>query len=323
MKRALFNFLFVFSSSVLSVGAQIDQTHPELCAKPGGAVPIPPNFSVTVDRSAGHADLFLGSGFSAIKVSIPSVVDEVQEVCPLPGGRLLVFGANYNDANLNIVDPTNATLLDSFEGFAPAMSPNQRWLAYRKFYPRHTEFDPSEEYLLYDLTKTAAQNRPPGVPTDDRDDVGVAIFPLVESSNAPFDNSWLPEVQQHGAGSDSFFWASDSQAVVFGDILQKLFSVVLVTIDESGATKAYVHPIKVSQTCPGKPDHLDSFGVFIAHADIGPAMEGDRLIHLSFRPTPGVCEPKEMELHSADFQPAKPEVHVRPKKLKAVEGPPL
>jgi hypothetical protein len=309
-------------SSALPLAAQIDQTHPELCARPAGAVPIPPNLSVTVDRSVGHADLFLGNGLSAVKIDIPGVVVEIEEVCPLLDGRVVLFGGTYNSTNINIIDPAAAKLTDSFSGFNPAMSPNQRWLAFRKFYPRHTELPTSEEYLLYDLTRTAAQNRPAGIAPDDWQDVGVPIFPL-GMNNSLTDHIGLPEDQQHRAGSNSFFWASDSQAMVFGDILQDRFATILVTIDESGATKAYVHPIKVSETCPGKPDHLDSFGVFIEHADIGPAIEGDRLIHLSLRPTPGVCEPKDMELHSADFQPAKPEVHVRPKRLKAAEGPPL
>jgi hypothetical protein len=34
----------------LTVFGQIDQTHPELCGKPDGVVPLPSNISATVDK---------------------------------------------------------------------------------------------------------------------------------------------------------------------------------------------------------------------------------------------------------------------------------
>jgi hypothetical protein len=156
----LFSLLFMLPSF-----SQISQTHPELCGKPDGSVPLPPNVSATVDRSIGQGDLFLGPSDSAVKISIPEVVaDVIDEVCPISGGRLVVFGSvGYELKNINIIDSAKAALLDSFDGFTPAMSPNQRWLVYRKFYPFHTELPVSEEYLLYDLSKTPAQNRPSGI----------------------------------------------------------------------------------------------------------------------------------------------------------------
>ena len=58
------------------------------------------------------------------------------------------------------------------------MSPDQRWLAFRKFYPARTELPVTEEYLVYDLTKTPAQNRNAAVRVDNYTDVGLDLFPL-------------------------------------------------------------------------------------------------------------------------------------------------
>ncbi len=298
---------------VFPLSGQITQEHPELCAKLDGFVPLPPNVSAVVDHSIGHADLFIGSGNSTVKISLPGVVDDVDEVCPLSDGRLVLFGGTYNSANINIIDGTHALLLDSFYGFDPAMSPNQRWLVYRKFYPLHTELPVSEEYLLYDLTKTPAQDRPRGVVLYDRANVGAVIFPLGQR-NLLTDNIGLPEDQQHSFRSKSFFWAPDSQAIVFGDSVQDRFSLVLVLIDSAGVPRAYVHPIPVSEECSGNKIAPKNFGLSLSHAEIGLDKNGDRSIEVTFEPSPGVCVPQALELRSADFQPAKAEVHVEPKR---------
>ena len=190
---ALFPLIFVSSSF-----CQIDQDHPELCGKPGGTVPLPPNIAAAIDRSIGQGDLFLGSGNSATKISLPGVVNKIAEVCPLSDGRLVVFAESGYSTNIDIVDRAGALLKDDIWAFTPAMSPDQRWLAYRKFYPRHTELPVSEEYLLYDLTKSAGQNRRFDVTLDDHDDAGTPVYPwgrrisAVTTSECPETSSTRP-----------------------------------------------------------------------------------------------------------------------------------
>jgi hypothetical protein len=209
MKTFVLRILFLSSLVIPSFG-QISQTHPELCGKPDAAVPLPPNVWATVDRWQGQGDVFIGPSGSAVKISLPEVVDAIDEVCPISDGRLVIFGKAGNRLNnIAIIDSAKASLLDSFYGFSAVLSPNQKWLVYGKFYPRHTELPPSDEYLLYDLTKSPAQNRPPGVALDDRDDVGAVIFPLGQK-NLPLDNIGVPEDQQHQFSSETFYWAPDS-----------------------------------------------------------------------------------------------------------------
>jgi hypothetical protein len=290
--------------------AQISQTHPELCGKPNGFVPLPPNVSATMDRSTGDADLFLKSGDSTAKINLPAVVNKIEEVCPLSDGRFVVFGHSGYSASVDIIDSTTATLIDDIWGFSPAMSPNQRWLVYRKFYPRHTDEAVSDEYLLYDLTKTPAQNRPPGIALDDHWDVGRAIFPLGQK-NLAGDNIGVPENQQHSCRSESFLWAPDSRAVAFADSVQGKLSIVLVGVDENGNTTASVRTISIAEVC-GPATHEGSLpSLDITASELEVEQSGDRSIHLGFLTgmVPN-CELKKVDLHLEDFQPAKTEVHV-------------
>jgi hypothetical protein len=305
MRLVISSILFSLLLIVPSFG-QIDQTHPELCGKPDGVVPLPSNVWATVDLSDGEGSLFIGTSVSSVKISIPGVVaDVIEEVCPISNNRLVVFGnAGKGLKNINIIDTAKAALLDSFYGYRPAMAPNQRWLVYGKFYPQHTELPASDEYLLYDLAKGPAQNRPPGVSLDDDENVGRAIFPLGQK-NLALDNIGVPENQQHWRGS-SFYWTSDSRAILFGDLLQKKFSIVLITLDSNGNTTSLVHPVSFADVC-GKvadDDHLNHF----ESAEFDPEQNSDRSVRIRFN-HPG-CAPKTLEFHLSDFQPAKPEIHV-------------
>lgn len=314
MKSSIVSILLLMLFT-LTVFGQIDQTHPELCGKPDGVVPLPPNISATVDKWQGHGDLLIGPADSAVKISLPNVVDTIDEVCPISGGRLVVF-ARAGDTlnNIAIVDGVKASLIDSFYGFSAVMSPDQRWLSYGKFFPRHTDLPPSSEYLLYDLTKSPAQNRPPAITPDDWMNVGKPIFPLGQK-NDNGDNIGVPEDQQHWMGSPSFYWTQDSRAIVFGDLLQKKFSIVLVTLDNSGNTTALVHPVSFPDICgrAANEDYLNHF----ESAEFGSGQGGDRSIRIRFN-HPG-CAPKTLEFHLSDFQPAQPELHESPKpKLKSI-----
>jgi hypothetical protein len=99
MKRNLTRILILALFGVAAF-AQIEQTHPELCSLPDGAVPSLPAMSISVDRSQGSAKLSVGEGMTAQTIDLPGVIDSVAEVCPLSGGRYLVFGETYNSMNI-------------------------------------------------------------------------------------------------------------------------------------------------------------------------------------------------------------------------------
>lgn len=85
-----------------------------------------------------------------------------------------MFG-DYGGTDVFIVDKAKASILDSFLSFDPVMSPDQRWIVYQKTFPLHG-VEATEEYLIYDLTKSPAQNRPDG-DTTNHEDVGTTIYP--------------------------------------------------------------------------------------------------------------------------------------------------
>jgi hypothetical protein len=134
--------------------------------------------------------------------------------------------------------------------------------------------------------------------------VGKPIFPLGQK-NENGDNIGVPEEQQHRRGS-SFYWTSNSRAIVFGDLLQRKFSIVLVTLDSDGNTTALVHPVSFADVC-GRAANDDNLNHFES-ADFDPEQNGDRSVRIRFN-HPG-CAPKTLGFHLSDFQPAKPEVHV-------------
>jgi hypothetical protein len=125
------------------------------------------------------------------------------------------------------------------------------------------------------------------------------------------DNVGLPESQQHQSASESFYWAPDSQAIVFGDRVQNTISIVLVQLDLNGKSTASVHPVSISDVCREKaiddPFHIES-------GEVEREQGGDRLVRFKFFSTDGVCVPKTLELHSDAFHSVRPEIHVPPKR---------
>jgi hypothetical protein len=167
-----------------AVRSQITQSHPEYCGIPGNLNPPLPPVTARVDSNNGTATLFLSQRSSATAVLRlqDDLVSEISEVCPLSDGRLVVFGEipRYEGVaeNIFVVDSAKSSLVDSFSAYRPVLSPNQRWIAYVKFHPFYVEG--SSEIMLYDLSKTPAQNRPPldpVHPNDVKTDVGTIIFP--------------------------------------------------------------------------------------------------------------------------------------------------
>lgn len=284
---------------------QLAQLHPELCGTPNAVVALPP--AISAMRATGYdLNIFLRSG--APGIPIPGPLD-VEEVCPLPDGRLVVFGNMMTGKSFSIVDPAKPSTIDTVWGYDPLLSPDQKWIVFRKFFPRQTDEPASDEYLRYDLSRTPAQNRSPGVGLDWTEEVGTAIYPL-GWKNELADNIGAPEDQQHHHLS-TFFWAPDSRALVFADVNQGKRSVVLITIDEKGATTASVSPFPDSMECDdpaaaAKGKKAQPTG--LRHVEFAPQQGPDRLMFVDFEADG--CAPKTQQLHTDSFQPAKTEPRV-------------
>lgn len=126
LKRLSFLLLLNFDVSILffpaGLLAQITHDHPELCGNQG-AVPLPSDLTVVTDRSLGQSTLVF-TGEKGTKVPIPSVMGEVQQVCPLSSGRVLIFDvASSSLYNIVLADISARQITDSFHAYTPAISP--------------------------------------------------------------------------------------------------------------------------------------------------------------------------------------------------------
>jgi hypothetical protein len=214
-----------------------------------------------------------------------------------------------NGMSFSVVDPAVPSVVDTVFSYDPVLSPNGRWIVFRKFYPRSTERPASDEYLLYDFSVGPARNRAPGSSRDEDIDVGTSIYPA-GWKNEFGDNVGAAEAQQHWHES-AFYWSPDSRSILFADRNQGKDVLVLISIDQKGTATASVSPFPGGLDCDdprasakgrtAKPTGLRQV-VF------GPQMGGDRLLFVDFEGE--ACLPKTQQLHGGDFRPA--QVEVRP-----------
>jgi hypothetical protein len=304
MKRTPLIVLLALSFSGTVIG-QLPQRRPDFCGTPGVLVPLPRNVSAISYPEKGYSDLFVRDGATAVRLDTDEVIDQV---CELPEDRIVVFGnSGAYGTNISIVDMEKAVLVDTFLVYDPRLSPNRRWIAYRKFYPRQSDLRPSDEYLLYDLSKSPHQNRPsePFSLGPNDMDVGSPIYPL-GWKNESGDNLGAPDGQRHGHKSP-FFWAPDSRAIVFTDIFQEdKADVVLVTINDEGATTASIYPYSAME-CKGEDAKAMSKQAQPA-VEFGPQQGTDLPIFLKFQSAG--CTPMTLQLRRDSFRPAKRENRV-------------
>lgn len=305
MKLAVLVLIF----AVCPVWGQIVQSHPEYCGIAGGVnPPLPPDISATIDQSAGHAVLYIDRGGMAKAVPLPDLISEVAEVCPLADGRLVVF-ADFGGTDVFIVDRVTASVTDWFPAYFPEMSPDQRWIVYRKFYPLHG-VEASDELLIYDLTKTPAQNRPGGA--NGSTDPGRLIFPPGENG-VPYENIGVPTDQMHSIGR-RIYWAADSRALLFTDrVAGRPDRITLVTLDDRDRSAAFQRQVTIRDMCGLAVPSAD-LDWRMDQAEVGPEQSGNRsiVIDLGHR-ADRRCPPHALQLYKNDFQPLKPELHVTEK----------
>lgn len=293
----------LFSCSVPAV-CQLPQSRPEFCGLPGGMVQVPAGVSAEVTSERGRSDLFVHPGAPAIRLPLYDV--RIDQICPLPDGRLVAFGFPLNGTSINVVDTQSATLIDAFMSYHPVMSPDRRWIAFLKYYPRGAELPTSDEYLLYDLSKSPAQNRPSGQYSGEAldFDVGAAIYPN-GWKNEPGDNIGAPAELRHFSLS-TFFWAADSSEVLFADTSGRGSRIVRVSIGPDGATSASVYDLPTTLPCADNRADEETEWKAVRKIELGPKQALDQLVWVDFD-TNG-CVARTLQLHSDDFKPATAEI---------------
>lgn len=146
------------------------------------------------------------------RVRLPDELAQIDRIQAGVNDMLLVKGmVNGSGSEVVLIDTRASRSVDSFLCYLPEFSPDGRWIAFIKFYPTHG-VDGEDHYMVYDPTRTASQNRPPGIGVIDRINVGLSVFPK-KGQNAEYDN--LHGNEESIRSSSRLIWAQDSSAFVF------------------------------------------------------------------------------------------------------------
>lgn len=236
-----------------------------------------------------------------------------RQACRLPGQRILLLGDAGGRDTVVVVNLASGTLDDVFRAYSPAISPNRRWVIFRRFYPLQGVPDPSDQYMLYDLRKPSSENRVTdavglGAP-------GVEIYPVEDKF---FSNVEVPDEEKHEYRSP-FFWSADSKAVLFADLYQNKTDLILVTLEDNRHT-ALVLPVDPLKLCreSEKPDYIP-----LASARLTPLGPGGWEITAEFG---SFCRPDPLIVSSDRFRPARVQEHrplPPPKPMIMMPGKPL
>jgi hypothetical protein len=237
MQNRHFQILFAtISFCVPILHGQVAQERPELCGN-GDFVAVPSDLIAIEDA------LFLTPTNQKSQVKF-EFLGKVVQVCNLSSEKYLVVieASQGGSIEFLIINRKTGELLDRFRTFTPSVSPDQHWLVYRAYFA-HPVDPPSDEYLLYDLTKDAAANI---VPNGGKEPhfTGRVVYPVVKDSK-PFHNIGLPEKLRHGCQS-AFYWSSDSTALAFSDRTYDKGSLILVVLD-GNSFRSLMHPIALSE----------------------------------------------------------------------------
>jgi hypothetical protein len=302
--------MLLLCGSLHMADAQITQASPDLCGL-GGPVRIPDGISIIIIQGQGTALLTMTADHQHT-IQLPGVQDEIAEVCPISSDRLLIFGSAAGAYNVVIFDRKHETVADSFYAYDPKVSPDQRWLVSRSFYPAQSDVIFSEEYVLYDLNKSAEKKL--NTTTQQASEAERVIYPIVDGGGH-FERTALPSEQTHRFCSEAFYWSPDSRFVLFGDCMNHSLSVVLA---DALSQLTRVHSIHVSAECNQLKDSIDSLEIRVTNMEFEQGEKEDSFVALSLSSSVRSCLPKSVLLGLKDFAPASRELHKEQEKKPAV-----
>lgn len=154
---------------------------------------------------------------------------QVDEVDIISGTRALILSrASANFPEATVVELPSGKVVDHFASFRPALSRDHHLLAFLKDFPGHPgPVEITDEYIVYDLTRSATYNRPqfkPGVTYD----TGWPVYPL-GATNAAGENILPQGSPYHSLASQRLFWLGH-YTLAFADFFEGQNRLVVVSL---------------------------------------------------------------------------------------------
>jgi hypothetical protein len=189
------------------------------------------------------------------EVDMPSEVEQINVIRRVQQDVVVVLGMNNGDlSDVTVVQLSTGKILDKFFCYLPSLSPDGRYIAFVKFYPTHPGIPVEDHYMLYDTSKSPAENRPIGIPTTDWMNVGTTVYPM-GVANAPFDNYRKAD---HSVAFYRFIWSPDSQTLLFADRSHSSIAVVRIALGSYGKSERIsVFSIPAEKMCPHRENRSD------------------------------------------------------------------
>jgi hypothetical protein len=151
-------------------------------------------------------------------IELPHYPGDVTGYAKTPGGNIIITAKAGGSSNLvYILDLRVGQIIDSFLCSEATISPDHRYVVYKKFFPEHgvDEVQSSNFAMIYDADASPAANRDAnrGRLIDPLGDVGHLVFPASRTlarsrrDNIPITHTF----------PSYFFWSPDSKRVLFLD----------------------------------------------------------------------------------------------------------
>lgn len=259
--------------------------------------------------------ILLRQGSSVLRLRVVSD-DQIEKACLTSTANLLLVThtAQSDRYTLRILTPSLGKVDVIFDAGLPSISPDGRWLIRREWTPPGAPGAVSDEYLLYDLSKTPKENRG----SDDSKQLayhmpGRLVYPKTKEDR-PFINVDVPPENAHEFRANSFSWDQESRTAAFADWLNGVLSVVIVVI-EGDSAKTFIRPIRSEEVC-GQGDG-DLLYVKAGRILFGPAASAARTISIDFAPMSAVLpscglSSKVLDISLTEFRPALEEIYEEP-----------
>lgn len=248
-------------------------------------------YSVRVRPASGSLSLSIEGNGHQNSVKLPPEVVQIQHIQRHQDRLIVVGDVGASISRVMVVGLQGGALEDEFNAISPAVSPDGRWVAFVKFYPPHGAQGTDDHRMIYDVTQSAADNRP-NRDSADRINVGAQVYP--GSGNTEDDNVGVADDRAHRSAS-LLFWSPDSQRLAFADQSSSLqFVAVRIGSDAAGVKAgasgmllegtAICAPPLSRKSCEAYLDHaeFDATGVRASFSGVGRRASVHRELQISY-----------------------------------------